>query len=146
MRKKSEPTIVEQAAETIEGFAWVWKLLDQQVTLRGQSHSTLGNCIRFISGDISGTKELRDSSQSLTIYPKPAATSATFRFTTEFSGTKTLSIFDLKGHEVVYKELGILPKGVNQIELNLSGLPNGQYTCQLSDGSIKETSKLIISR
>ena len=37
MRKKSGPTIVEQATETIEGFVSAWKLLDQQVTLRGQS-------------------------------------------------------------------------------------------------------------
>jgi len=49
MRKKSGQTIVEQATETIEGFAAAWKLLDQQVTLRGQSHSTLDNYIRRIA-------------------------------------------------------------------------------------------------
>ena len=49
MRKKSGQTIVEQATETIEGFATAWKLLDQQVTLRGQSHSTLDNYIRRIA-------------------------------------------------------------------------------------------------
>jgi site-specific recombinase XerD len=49
MRKKSGQTIVEQATETIEGFASAWKLLDQQVTLRGQSHSTLDNYIRCIA-------------------------------------------------------------------------------------------------
>ena len=49
MRKKSGFTIVEQATETIEGFAAAWKLLDQQVTLRGQSHSTLDNYIRRIA-------------------------------------------------------------------------------------------------
>jgi site-specific recombinase XerD len=49
MRKKSGQTIVEQAAETIEGFAAAFKLLDQQVTLRGQSHSTLDNYIRRIA-------------------------------------------------------------------------------------------------
>jgi site-specific recombinase XerD len=49
MRKKSGQTIVEQATETIEGFTAAWKLLDQQVTLRGQSHSTLDNYIRRIA-------------------------------------------------------------------------------------------------
>jgi integrase/recombinase XerD len=49
MRKNSGQTIVEQATETIEGFAAVWKLLNQQVTLRGQSHSTLDNYIRRIA-------------------------------------------------------------------------------------------------
>ena len=49
MRKKSGFTIVEQATETVEGFSQAWKLLDQQVTLRGQSHSTLDNYIRRIA-------------------------------------------------------------------------------------------------
>lgn len=49
MRKKSGQTIVEQATETIEGFATACKLLNQQVTLRGQSHSTLDNYIRRIA-------------------------------------------------------------------------------------------------
>ena len=49
MRKKSGQTIVEQATENIEGFASACKLLDQQVTLRGQSHSTLDNYIRRIA-------------------------------------------------------------------------------------------------
>ncbi len=49
MRKKSGQTIVEHATETIEGFAAALKLLNQQVTLRGQSHSTLDNYIRRIA-------------------------------------------------------------------------------------------------
>jgi site-specific recombinase XerD len=49
MRKKSGQTIVEQATETIEGFASAWKSLNQQVILRGQSHSTLDNYIRRIA-------------------------------------------------------------------------------------------------
>lgn len=49
MRKKSGQTIVEQATETIEGFASARKLLNQQVTLRGQSHSTLDNYMRRIA-------------------------------------------------------------------------------------------------
>jgi len=50
MRKKSGQTIVEQATENIEGFPAAHHLLDQQVTLRGQSHSTLDNYIRRIAG------------------------------------------------------------------------------------------------
>jgi len=50
MRKKSGQTIVEQAMQTVEGFPAAHHLLDQQVTLRGQSHSTLDNYIRRIAG------------------------------------------------------------------------------------------------
>ena len=49
MRKKTSPTIVEQAKEQVAGFEAVAKKLEQQVTLRGQSQSTLNNYIRRIA-------------------------------------------------------------------------------------------------
>jgi site-specific recombinase XerD len=49
MKKAKESTIVGQAIETIEGFKNVYKKLHQQVTLRGQSRSTLENYIRRIA-------------------------------------------------------------------------------------------------
>jgi hypothetical protein len=105
-----------------------------------------GNCIRFIAGDASGTTELSDPSNGLAIYPNPAAESATFSFTLVSSGTKTFSILNLKGQEVLYKDLGKMPEGENKLEINLSGLPNGIYTCHLTDGSVSVTGKLVISR
>lgn len=49
MKKAKESTIVGQAIETVEGFKDVYKKLHQQVTLRGQSRSTLENYIRRIA-------------------------------------------------------------------------------------------------
>lgn len=49
MRKRLEPTVVEKAIETIPGFSVVCQKLQQQVTLRGQSKSTLDNYIRRIA-------------------------------------------------------------------------------------------------
>jgi integrase/recombinase XerD len=49
-RKSSEPTMVMKAIETVPGFEQVYKKLNQQVTLRGQSQSTLNNYIRRIAG------------------------------------------------------------------------------------------------
>lgn len=49
MRKRLEPTVVEKAIETIHGFSVVYQKLQQQVTLRGQSKSTLENYIRRIA-------------------------------------------------------------------------------------------------
>jgi integrase/recombinase XerD len=49
MRKRIEPTVVEKAIESIDGFEKVYKMLQQQVTLRGQSRSTLENYIRRIA-------------------------------------------------------------------------------------------------
>ena len=47
--KRIEPTIVEKATQTVDGFAKVYKMLQQQVLLRGQSKSTLENYIRRIA-------------------------------------------------------------------------------------------------
>lgn len=49
MNKKSNLTIVEQAIELVPEFSRVVELLDRQVTLRGQSKSTLQNYIRRIA-------------------------------------------------------------------------------------------------
>ena len=47
--KRIEPTIIEKATQTVDGFAKVYKKLQQQVLLRGQSKSTLENYIRHIA-------------------------------------------------------------------------------------------------
>jgi site-specific recombinase XerD len=47
--KKSEPTIVEKAIQTIDGFEKVFNTIKQQTILRGQSESTLNNYIRRIA-------------------------------------------------------------------------------------------------
>ena len=48
MRKKTGLTIVERATIAVPGFEAVTKKLETQVTLRGQSKSTLQNYIRRI--------------------------------------------------------------------------------------------------
>jgi len=49
MKKKGEFTTVERAIQTIDGFEKVYKTLQQQTILRGQSQSTLENYIRQIA-------------------------------------------------------------------------------------------------
>ena len=58
MRKKTSPTIVEQAIHAVPGFKSVVSKLEQQVTLRGQSKSTLNNYIRRIALFVLHFKEL----------------------------------------------------------------------------------------
>ena len=47
---RTEPTLVEKAISVVPGFDVVFKKLSQQVTLRGQSQSTLDNYIRRMAG------------------------------------------------------------------------------------------------
>lgn len=50
MKKRNEPTLVDKAIVVVPGFKAVYEKLSQQVTLRGQSKSTLNNYIRRIAG------------------------------------------------------------------------------------------------
>ena len=61
MRKKSGFTIVEQAIMLVPEFENVVRKLDQQVTLRGQSKSTLNNYIRRISLFVINFKSLPEN-------------------------------------------------------------------------------------
>ncbi|MDP3889046.1 MAG: tyrosine-type recombinase/integrase [bacterium] len=61
MRKKSGLTIVEQAVVLVPEFENVVRKLDQQVTLRGQSKSTLQNYIRRIALFVIHFKELPEN-------------------------------------------------------------------------------------
>lgn len=49
MRQKTSLTIVERAIIAVSGFDQVFKKMDQQVALKGQSPSTLNNYIRRIA-------------------------------------------------------------------------------------------------
>lgn len=49
MRKKSESTIIERALDSVPGFDRVNQKLQQQMSLRGQSKSTLHNYIHGIT-------------------------------------------------------------------------------------------------
>jgi len=60
MRKVKGFTIVEQAIDAVPAFADVKKRLEQQVTLRGQSQSTLQNYIRRIALFVLHFKRLPD--------------------------------------------------------------------------------------
>ena len=48
-RSRTEPTLVEKALAQVPGFEKVYKTLEQQTALRGQSKSTLNNYMRRIA-------------------------------------------------------------------------------------------------
>ncbi len=52
----------------------------------------------------------------------------------------------MKGQQVFYRDLGMQPRGENRITLDLSGLRNGLYNCQLTNGTDHVVRKLEIVR
>ena len=104
-----------------------------------------GNCISFVAAVPSGIDDINLLNGDLKIYPNPASALTTFGFQLESSESIMLTVLDMKGQLVLSKDLGRLPQGDNQIELNLSGLQDGIYNCQLTNGTIKITHKLVIA-
>lgn len=63
MKKRIEPTLVEKSIEAVPGFEQVFKKLGQQVTLRGQSQSTLNNYIKALKQKLAPKLTIKESSQ-----------------------------------------------------------------------------------
>lgn len=105
-----------------------------------------GNCITFTAASTSGMESIVFA-QDLKVYPNPASALTTFSFQLESSESMELIIVDMKGQVVFHNDLGSLPPGENQVKLDISGLRNGMYHCQLTNnGTIKVTRKLVIAR
>jgi hypothetical protein len=106
-----------------------------------------GNCVKFMATEVSGIQEGRKAGMNMNIYPNPATSLTNFRFHAPSTGRMELSIIDLNG-KVVYKlDLGVLPIGEHQLEMDLSLLQDGIYNCQITErGKIIHGSKLVIAR
>jgi hypothetical protein len=104
-----------------------------------------GNCISFVAASPTDIADNKVFTQVFTIYPNPASAITTISFLLESSEGLVLNVLDMKGQRVFYHDLGRLPQGINQIDLNLSGLRDGVYNCQLTNGAAKVTRKLVIA-
>jgi hypothetical protein len=104
-----------------------------------------GNCLKFTAGEAVGINDNEIAIQDFTVYPNPASGFATFSFHVESPENLAMTLVNLKGQAVYHHDMGMLYSGENKIELDLSSLPNGLYSCQLSsNGRIKGEQKILI--
>jgi hypothetical protein len=104
-----------------------------------------GNCISFVAGEPVGIRDKDALSADFRIYPNPAVTLTTFNFTLESVENVTLTIINAKGQMVLQNEPASLHKGENHVSLNLSGLPDGIYTCRITNGKSSNVKTLVIA-
>lgn len=105
-----------------------------------------GNCISYVAQLSSGINEESLFATDFSIYPNPNSSVTLLNLNVESPENIFLTIIDMKGQEVFFRDLGNLPIGKKQLELDLSGLQDGMYTCQLSTISgAKIVQKLVIS-
>ena len=106
-----------------------------------------GNCISFVAGSSTWVEEIENPSQDLAIYPNPASDHITLSFTADNPGGMIFTMFDMSGKLVFQRELGSTVQGENLIQIDISALKNGIYTCQLeSENHKRMMQKLSINR
>jgi hypothetical protein len=105
-----------------------------------------GNCIEFVAQTPTVIQDIKLFARDFTVYPNPARASVTCSFRLGSPGSMALTITDMKGQQVFYRDLGMLPRGESRITLDLSGLGNGLYNCRLSNGTEHVVQKLEIVR
>jgi hypothetical protein len=104
-----------------------------------------GNCIDFVAAAPVGTGDVNALSHDLTIHPNPASALTTFNLHLESAENITFSIINVKGQVVLTYEPDKLTEGDNHVRINLSGLPDGIYTCLVTNGTFNATERFVIA-
>jgi hypothetical protein len=149
------PTIEDHALASGSGtgsFALMVEGLTEGKTYYARTFATnssgtsYGNCIEFVATAPTGIQNINQFVHDFTVYPNPAKESATCSFLLGSPVGVTLKIIDMKGQVVLYRDCGIMPKGENAIKFDFSGLQDGLYNCQLTNGTDYIVRKLEIVR
>jgi hypothetical protein len=82
---------------------------------------------------------------SLAVYPNPISQSATVSFASATQGSTMLRLVDMKG-TTVWQMQYEANAGLNSLSLPASGLSDGLYFLQWSDGHRPQTVKLLVKR
>lgn len=123
------------------------------------SYSQLGNySVQLVAGNDCGTDTsiavitislitvIEEAGlSSMSYYPNPAKNKVFVSFSMETPGKFTLSLLDLMGKKIHYKETVAHSSTINE-EINLKGLPGGLYFIEIAYGNTRLIRKLIITQ
>ena len=115
-------------------------------------HSAATNNMIYMPVDIpvlTGTNEIKntqnESDFQVMVYPNPSNGQINLGLHLNNTDVFTFFLSDLNGKTILHKELGVLDRGENQFELNLSNLKPGIYFYQLIGSHSQAKGKFIIS-
>jgi chitinase len=80
----------------------------------------------------------------LSVFPNPASDHATLILNLAAEGTYTLTMYDILGQELQSKKL-TFTKGMNQVELAISGIKNGYYFINVQNERNSMSKRFIIN-
>ena len=111
----------------------------------GTSDGTVFEPLELAQQVIMGTEGFIGDRFSLEdCYPNPAKEKTTIHFKVNSAYHVTVDLFSNTGEKVKRMVDGVYDPGEHKVEVNLSGLPAGNYIYQLSTGFYKEGKKLVI--
>ncbi len=91
-----------------------------------------------------GIPEKETGLLDLELFPNPAAEEVRIRFSTKTSGTFRIRLLDIAGKEIYQGAETELSTGHHEMELNVSGIPNGVYQLQLQGSQASAFRKLVL--
>ena len=71
---------------------------------------------------------------ALSVWPNPARGRANVSFELSRAGTVVLEVYDVLGRRMQYDELGLLPAGSRETQVDLAGFAAGSYVVQVRAG------------
>jgi uncharacterized repeat protein (TIGR01451 family) len=92
-----------------------------------------------------GLEKLRGEN-GLILYPNPAANEVTVQFETITKGDMQLRLYSIVGTLVKEQKAANMQTGINSEKMDISGLQNGLYLVEVSDGNTKSVKKLVIQK
>ncbi len=99
--------------------------------------------INIFGTDI-GIEELYAGKVQATAFPNPASSNLTIQFNMLMPGDALVSIFDVYGKMVYRRSINGLYYGFHKHNINVSGLPQGQYLFSVKTGQYVESGKVIV--
>jgi len=126
------------ATTTSSGYP-VWFVFgtDNSIYITGGTTAKLTQTILGVSSLDNGIN------QDIKIYPNPVSSSTTLEFNIEETNNVQITIFDILGKAVINIPIQELQPGSIKINLDLTGLNNGLYFCQIKSNENLQTVKLI---
>lgn len=99
----------------------------------------------YIKDPTSVSKLTKYNSKDITISPNPALNEASVRFNLSKQTDVSVHVLDMAGRVVLQYMQPDMSAGPQQVKLDISGLPQGVFVCNIKLGEERFTQKLMVS-
>jgi hypothetical protein len=144
LQVKAKYKDIEGSGEHLKAFYWnglAWNDNQSQIDTRNRMitvGATEGRGEIYAFNPSDGN----DRDSRISVFPNPAQSTATVRFSSKYDTETDVIVYDVYGHVVMIKKVVITP-GINRVNVNVSGLAKGQYTIKLSASAPGESISFI---